>query len=52
VTSGLQAYTLLVSRLLEAAAEQLTPRELAALHDVLIELVARAVEARRLKEAA
>jgi hypothetical protein len=50
--TGLQAYTLVLGRVLEVAAEQLSTRELEALHEILIELVARHVEARRLREAA
>jgi hypothetical protein len=52
VTTGFQAYVFLMGRILEAAEEQLSGPELAALHDVLVELLARAIQARWLREEA
>jgi hypothetical protein len=48
--TALQAYTLMLARLLEAAAEHLTARELKTLHEIAIEQLARHIEARRLRE--
>jgi hypothetical protein len=50
--TALQSYTLLFSLLLRAAAEQLNERELTALHETAIEILAQQVAERRVREAA
>lgn len=50
--TALQAYTLLFSLLLRAAAEQLSPRELEAFHEIAINILAEQIESRRLREVA